>query len=77
MPSKSRPYGILLEAYHEQHHDWILSIPAKRKVTCECDRCEASRALEKQKEQELKMNGGKKKKIDWAQELVYKVNQYK
>lgn len=36
-------YGINLKAYHEDHHDWILSIPAKKQVTCTCYRCKKKR----------------------------------
>lgn len=36
-------YGIRLSAYHEDHHDWILSIPAKKKIICECMKCKRKR----------------------------------
>lgn len=64
-----RVFGVLLSAYHEDHHDWVLSIVAKKSYTCTCLRCKRKK---KHLEDMAKLKK-RKKKVDWAQELVYKV----
>lgn len=46
-------YGIRLSAYHEDHHDWILSIPAKKQVFCDCLKCKRKRKNKKPQKQEI------------------------
>lgn len=63
-------FGIKLDAYHPSHHDWVLSIPAKKPYVCTCLRCQQYKAI-KRLNPKAKIH---QNKSSWAKNILFKTH---